>query len=81
MGERTAQYELIQQVGYQKLVSRFYVASDMYLKEMKEEISHAQERLLNTMERSEELEMSWGTVCANVSPIQFIEVNVKKKWS
>lgn len=69
--KRKARDELFQQVGYQRLVSRFAVSSDVDLKEKKEEIRQAQEKLLKTVEGSDELDMSWWRTCTDVSLLQF----------
>lgn len=55
---------------YQRLISWFFVASNIDLREMIEEIAQTKEKLVERMDRSEELNMSWWRPFMDVSLLQ-----------
>lgn len=62
---------IFQLFGYQRLVLRVSLASDMDLIEKRWEIQQVQEKLMKTLEGSEELEMAWWSTCADASSLPF----------
>lgn len=69
--KRTVRHVLFQLLGYEKVVSAFFVASDLGLREKKEKIAQAQEKQLKRTQSNEKLEMpSWRT-CADAYLFQF----------
>lgn len=65
---------LFETLGYQRLLSLFFVASNMDPTKDKKKITKAEERLLKMTQGSEELEMLWRRTCADVSVVMFKEV-------
>lgn len=65
-------------LGYQMLVPEFSVASNTYLIKNEKENALAREKLLNSMDGSEQLQISWRRKCVGVSPFQFENGKLEK---
>lgn len=64
---------------YQVLVSTFFMASDIDLKQKKEKITQAQGKLLRKVEGGKELDISQWRRYADVSLLQFRKMNVRRR--